>query len=132
MKNHILYFFILLTTFTFSQHAYLSEEVKTKMDLNKIDGLPTLTGIKFEHIVTISSGISDANYKNNDVKINEAIGNIKNDQGFLLAHFERKESGDLLIYFIGDVEYKLDAIKIALTNKNLIASSFEVVAKVVE
>jgi len=33
---------------------------------------------------------------------------------------------------IDDIENKLDTIKIALTNKNLIASSFEVVAKIVQ
>jgi hypothetical protein len=116
----------------FSQQLEYSEVVKAKMDQNKIDGLPTLNGIRFEHIATISSGISDAIYKNNDVKINEAINNIKNELGFLNANFERIESGDLIIHFIDDIENKLDTIKIALTNKNLIASSFEVVAKIVQ
>ena len=102
------------------------------MDQNKIDGVPTLNGIRFEHIATISSGISDAVYKNNDVKINEAINNIKNELGFLNANFQRIESGDLIIHFIDDIENKLDTIKIALRNKNLIASSFEVVAKIVQ
>jgi len=130
------YFFVLIFLFTSyfasSQNAYFSSEVKVKMDQNKIDGLPTLNGIRFEHIATISSGISDAIYKNNDVKINEAINNIKNELGFLNANFQRIESGDLIIHFIDDIENKLDTIKIALTNKNLIASSFEVVAKIVQ
>jgi hypothetical protein len=106
--------------------------VRAKMDQNKIDGVPTLNGIEFDHIVSISSGISDATYKNNDLKINEVINLIKTELGFLNTNFERLESGDLLIHFIDDVENSLDIIKIALTNKNFMASSFEVVAKIVQ
>lgn len=102
------------------------------MDQNKIDGVPTLSGVVFDHIVTISSGISDATYKNNDLKINEGINQIKTELGFLNANFERLESGDLLIHFIDDIENNIDSIKIALTNKNLMSSSFEVVAKIAQ
>jgi hypothetical protein len=115
-----------------AQVAYFSDEVKAKMDQNKIDGVPTLSGIEFEHLVTIASGISDRIYKNDDVKINEAINQVKNELGFLHANFERLESGDLLIHFIDDVDNGVDSIKMALTNKNLMASSFEVVAKIVQ
>jgi len=132
MKKLLYVFFLILSVQLNAQHAYYSDEVKAKMDQNKIDGVPTLNGIRFEHIATISSGISDAVYKNNDVKINEAINNIKNELGFLNANFQRIESGDLIIHFIDDIENKLDTIKIALRNKNLIASSFEVVAKIVQ
>ncbi len=131
-----LYFFVFIffTTsyFASSQNAFFSPEVKAKMDQNKIDSVPTLNDILFEHIVTISSGISDATYKNNDTKINEAIISIKNELELLNANFDRLESGDLIIHFIDDVENSIDSIKIALTNKNLLASSFEVVAKIAE
>ena len=133
MKSYFFVFLFLFTSyFASSQNVYFSPEVKAKMDQNKIDGVPTLNGINFDHITTISSGISDATYKNNDLKINEAINLIKTELGFLHANFERLESGDLLIHFIDDVENSIDIIKIALTNKNLMASSFEVVAKIVQ
>jgi len=124
--------FLLTNYFASSQNAYFSSEVKVKMDQNKIDGLPTLNGIRFDHIATISSGISDAIYKNNDVKINEAINNIKNELGFLNANFQRIESGDLIIHFIDDIENNIDLIKASLTTKSLLPSSFEVVAKIVQ
>ena len=61
MKSYFFVFLLLITSyFASSQNAYFSSEVKAKMDQNKIDGVPTLNGILFEHIVTISSGISDA------------------------------------------------------------------------
>jgi hypothetical protein len=138
LKNQFMkpYFFVFLfftiSYFASSQNAYFSPEVKAKMDQNKIDGVPTLNDIVFEHIVTISSGISDATYKNNDIKINEAIISIKNELELLNANFDRLESGDLIIHFIDDVENSIDSIKIALTTKNLLASSFEVVAKIVQ
>lgn len=133
MKLYFFVFIFFMTSyFAFSQNAYFSAEVKAKMDQNKIDGVPTLNGILFEHIATISSGISDAAYKNNDVKINLAINEIKNELGFLNANFQRIESGDLIIHFIDDIENNIDLIKTSLTTKNLLASSFEVVAKVVQ
>jgi hypothetical protein len=120
MKPYFFVFVLLITSYyASSQNAYFSPEVKAKMDQNKIDGVPTLNGIQFEHIVTISSGLSDATYKNNELE-------------FLIANFERIESGDLIIHFIDDVENNIDSIKIALTTKNLLASSFEVVAKIVQ
>lgn len=115
-----------------AQVAYFSDQVKAKMNQNKIDGISTLSGIEFDHIVAISSGISDAIYKNNDVKINESINLIKNDLGFLNVSFQRNKSGDLIIHFIDNIENNIDSIKIALTNKNFMASSFEVVAKIVQ
>lgn len=133
MKLYFLVFaFTTFSIYAFSQNAHFPQEVRAKMDQNKIDGVPTLNGIEFDHIVSISSGISDATYKNNDLKINEAINFIKTELGFQNANFERLESGDLLIHFIDDVENSIDIIKIALTNKNLMASSFEVVAKIVQ
>ena len=137
-KNQVMkpYFFVFIfwmtSYFASSQSAYFSAEVKAKMDQNKIDGVPKLSGIEFEHKVVILSGLSDAVYKNNDVKINLAINEIKNELGFLNANFQRIESGDLIIHFIDDIENKLDTIKIALKNKNLLASSYEVVAKIVQ
>jgi hypothetical protein len=130
--NNLILGFFFINFFVFSQNAHFPQEVRAKMDQNKIDGVPTLNGIEFDHIVSISSGISDATYKNNDLKINEVINLIKTELGFLNTNFERLESGDLLIHFIDDVENSLDIIKIALTNKNFMASSFEVVAKIVQ
>lgn len=132
MKTFLYAVFLMLSIQLNAQVANYSDEVKAKMDQNKIDGVPTLTGIEFDHIVTISSGISDAIYKNNDVKINESINLIKNDLGFLNVNFQRNESGDLIIHFIDNIENNIDSIKIALTNKNFMASSFEVVAKIVQ
>lgn len=132
MKTFLYAVFLILSIQLNAQVAYYSDEVKAKMDQNKIDGVSTLTGIEFDHIVTISSGISDAIYKNNDVKINESINLIKNDLGFLNVNFQRNESGDLIIHFIDNIENNIDSIKIALTNKNFMASSFEVVAKIVQ
>ena len=111
-----------------AQVAYYSDEVKAKMDQNKIDGVPTLTGIEFVHKVVILSGLSDAIYKNNDSKIQESLNEIKNGLGFLHVDFERLTTGDLIINFIDDIEYPIDSIKIALTNKNFISSAIEVIA----
>jgi hypothetical protein len=132
MKVIVYTLFLIISIQLNAQNAFYSYEVKAKMDQNKIDGVPTLSGINFEHIVTISSGISDRIYKNDDVKINEAINQVKNELGFLHANFERLESGDLLIHFIDDVDNSIDSIKMALTDKNLMSSSFEVVAKIVQ
>lgn len=132
MKVIIYTIFLIISVELSAQNAYYSQEVKAKMDQNKIDGVPTLNGIEFEHIVTIASGISDRIYKNDDVKINEVINQVKNELGFLEANFERLESGDLLIHFIDDVDNSVDSIKMALTSKNLMATSFEVVAKIVQ
>lgn len=132
MKLVLYCFLLILSVQLNAQNAYYSQEVKAKMDQNKIDGLPTLNGIEFKHIVTIASGISDGIYKNDDVKINEAINQVKNELGFLHANFERLESGDLLIHFIDDVDNSVDSIKMALTNKALMASAFEVVAEIAQ
>ena len=124
--------FFMLSVQLNAQLAHYSDEVKAKMDQNKVDGMPTLNGIEFDHIVTISSGISDAIYKNDDEKINETINLIKNELDFLNVNFQRNESGNLILHFIDNIENNIDSIKIALTNKNLMASSFEVVAQIVQ
>ncbi len=116
------------TCITKANIAYSSQEVKAKMNQNKIDGFSTLNGIEFEHMLTIASGISDWIYKN-DVKINEGNYQVKNELGFLQANIESIESGDISIHFIDDVDNSVDSIKLALSNKNLKSTSFEVVAK---
>lgn len=115
-----------------AQVANYSDEVKAKMDQNKIDGVPTLDGIEFEHTFTIISGLSDAIYKNNDTRIQESLNEIKNELGINQVIFQRIETGDLFVALLDDSENSIDAIKTALTNKNLIASSFGVIAKIVE
>jgi hypothetical protein len=102
------------------------------MDQNKIDGVPTLTGIEFIHKVAVLSGLSDAVYKNNDSKIQESLNEIKNELGFLHVDFERLTTGDLIINFIDDIQNPVDSIKSALTKKKFITSSFEVIAIIVQ
>jgi hypothetical protein len=128
MKTFLYAVFLMLSVQLNAQVAYYSDEVKAKMDQNKIDGVPTLTGIEFDHKVVILSGLSDAIYKNNDSKIQESLNEIKNGLGFLHVDFERLTTGDLIINFIDDIEYPIDSIKIALTNKNFISSAIEVIA----
>jgi hypothetical protein len=128
MKPLLCAVFLILSIQLNAQKAFYSDEVKAKMDQNKIDGVPTLTGIEFVHKVVILSGLSDAIYKNNDSKIQESLNEIKNGLGFLHVDFERLTTGDLIINFIDDIEYPIDSIKIALTNKNFIISAIEVIA----
>lgn len=133
MKNFCaIFIFLIFSFFTKAQFANYPQEVKVKMDQNKIDGVPTFSGINFDHIVTISSGISDKTYKNNDLKITEVINQVRNELGFLHANFERLESGDLIFHFIGQFDINVDSIKLLLTSKNLMSTSIEVNAKIVQ
>lgn len=127
-----IFIFLTFSFFTKAQYANYPQEVKEKMDQNKIDGVPTLSGIIFDHIVTISSGISDRTYKNNDLKITEVINQVRNELGFLQVNFDRLESGDLIIHFIGQFDLNVDSIKMLLTSKNLMSTSIEVIAKIVQ
>jgi hypothetical protein len=132
MKTLLLSVFLMLSVQLNAQLAYYSDEVKAKMDQNKIDGVPTLTGIEFIHKVAVLSGLSDAVYKNNDSKIQESLNEIKNELGFLHVDFERLTTGDLIINFIDDIQNPVDSIKSALTKKKFITSSFEVIAIIVQ
>ena len=132
MRTILYSLFLLISIKLNAQSAFYSEEVKSKMDQNKVNGIPTLSGIQFEHKVLVNSGLSGVNYKNNDSGIRESLAEIKNSLEFQSVDFERTASGDLLIYFIDEVENPIDAIKNALTNKNFITSSFEVTSKIVE
>ena len=132
MKPFLYAVFLMLSVQINAQVAYFSDEVKAKMNQNKIDGVPTLDGIEFEHTFTIISGLSDAIYKNNDTRIQESLNEIKNELGINQVIFQRIETGDLFVALLDDSENSIDAIKTALTNKNLIASSFGVIAKIVE
>jgi hypothetical protein len=132
MKTLLCAAFLMLSVQLNAQLAYYSDEVKAKMDQNKIDGVPTLTGIEFIHKVAVLSGLSDAVYKNNDSKIQESLNEIKNELGFLHVDFERLTTGDLIINFIDDIQNPVDSIKSALTKKKFITSSFEVIAIIVQ
>jgi hypothetical protein len=112
-----------------AQNIEYSQNVKAKMDQNKIDGLSIMNGIEFHHEATILLGLSSPSYKNNDPEIQSGLNEIKMLLGFESVLFEHDDKGDIKVNFLAETEKQLDQLKIALHNKNFIGTSFKVIAK---
>lgn len=111
-------FFLLFGLNLSAQNAFISDEVRAKMDQNKIDGVQTLSGIDFVHKVLVPLDLIGVNYTDQSV-LTDALNNIKNDLGYTGVNFLYNENSELFIEFIDDQENKLDDLKIALNEKNL-------------
>ena len=118
MKTLLHVAFLMLSVQLNAQVAYYSDEVKAKMDQNKIDGFPTLTGIEFVHKVVVYSDLLDASQFDNNL-LNNTLNDIKIKLGYSLFNFHFTENTELYIEFNDDQENNVDALKMALNEKNI-------------
>lgn len=130
LKFTIITLLLALTSIScYSQQLEYSEEVKAKMNQNKIDGVNTLHGIEFLHSAEIKKGLSDHLYKENPGLLNQNLELIKNQLGFesYTVSFDNPEL--IKINFVGSLAKSLDQLKQALTEKDLISSSLIISAR---
>jgi hypothetical protein len=111
-----------------AQVSYYSDEVKAKMDQNKIDGVPTLTGIEFVHKVAVYSDLLDASQLDNNV-LNNTLNDIKINLGYSLFNFHFNENTELYIEFNDDQENNVDTLKLALNEKNFKSRAISIYAR---
>ncbi len=128
MKTLLLAVFFMLSVQLNAQVAYYSDEVKAKMDQNKIDGVPTLTGIEFVHKVAIYSDLLGASQLDNNV-LNNTLNDIKINLGYSLFNFHFNENTELYIEFNDDQENNVDALKMALNEKNIKSRAISIYAR---
>jgi hypothetical protein len=113
----------------FSQHLAYSEQVKAKMDQNKIDGLNTFSGIEFIHTIEIQKGLSDHIYKENPGLLNQNLESINTQFSFELHSVDSSNPELIKIEFIGSDAKNLDQLKQALTEKELFSKSLIITAR---
>jgi hypothetical protein len=128
MKTLLYAAFLMLSVQLNAQVAYYSDEVKAKMDQNKIDGVPTLTGIEFVHKVAVYSDLLEASQLDNNL-LNNTLNDIKINLGYSLFNFHFYENTELYIEFNDDQENNVDALKMALNEKNIKSRAISIYAR---
>jgi hypothetical protein len=128
MKTLLYATFLMLSVQLNAQLAYYSDEVKAKMDQNKIDGVPTLTGIEFVHKVAVYSGLLEASQFDNNL-LNNTLNDIKINLGYSLFNFYFNENTELYIEFNDDQENNVDTLKMALNEKNIKSRAISIYAR---
>jgi hypothetical protein len=128
MKTLLCAAFLMLSVQLNAQVAYYSDEVKAKMNQNKIDGVPTLTGIEFVHKVAVYSDLLDASQLDNNV-LNNTLNDVKINLGYSLFNFHFNENTELYIEFNDDQENNVDTLKMALNEKNIKSRAISIYAR---
>jgi hypothetical protein len=128
MKTFLYAVFLMLSIQLNAQVAYYSDEVKAKMDQNKIDGVPTLTGIEFVYKISVYSNLLEASQFDNSQLTND-LTDVKINLGYSLFNFQFNEHSELFIEFIDDQENNLDDLKIALNEKNIKSRAISIYAR---
>jgi hypothetical protein len=119
MKKLLYVFFLILSVQLNAQHAYYSDEVKAKMNQNKIDGLPLTSGLEFIYTIVPNSEYTQFYPKDDNSLLVSSLNIIKFDLSLNKYVIINENNSGLIIKIYSDNEILMDAIKWSFYNKNL-------------